>query len=67
MNLMIHRQETIQDILPVLMEAVSRGSSYSMISVVDGQTYELQIEHGVDRNSDIDFEEYSFFKGETPS
>jgi uncharacterized protein DUF4249 len=30
--------------------------------VVDGQTYELQIEQGVDRNSDIDFEEYSFFR-----
>lgn len=30
--------------------------------VVDGQTYELQIEQGVDRNEDIDFEEYSFFR-----
>jgi hypothetical protein len=30
--------------------------------IVDGQTYELQIEQGVDRNSDIDFEEYSFFR-----
>lgn len=30
--------------------------------VVDGQTYELQIEQGVDRNNDIDFEEYSFFR-----
>lgn len=29
--------------------------------VVDGTTYALQIEQGVDRNSDIDFEEYSFF------
>ncbi|MBO9571208.1 MAG: DUF4249 domain-containing protein [Chitinophagaceae bacterium] len=30
--------------------------------VVDGQVYDLQIEQGVDRNSDIDFEEYSFFR-----
>lgn len=29
--------------------------------IVDGKTYNLQIEQGVDRNSDIDFEEYSFF------
>lgn len=29
--------------------------------IVDGTTYNLQIEQGVDRNSDIDFEEYSFF------
>jgi hypothetical protein len=29
--------------------------------IVDGKTYNLQIEQGVNRNSDIDFEEYSFF------
>jgi len=29
--------------------------------VVDGQTYNMQVEQGVDRNSDIDFEEYAFF------
>ncbi len=29
---------------------------------MDGQTYDLQIEQGVDRNSEIDFEEYSFFR-----
>ncbi len=30
--------------------------------VVDGQIYALQIEQGVNRNDDIDFEEYSFFR-----
>ncbi len=30
--------------------------------VVDGKTYSLQIDQGVDRNTDIDFEEYSFFR-----
>jgi hypothetical protein len=29
--------------------------------VIDGQTYQVQIEKGVNRNEDIDFEEYSFF------
>jgi hypothetical protein len=29
--------------------------------VIDGKSYKLQIEQGVDRNSDIDFEEYSYF------
>ena len=34
--------------------------------IVDGTTYELQVEQGVDRNQDIDFEEYSFFnRGDT--
>jgi hypothetical protein len=30
--------------------------------VIDGTTYELQVEQGVDRNQKIDFENYSFFK-----
>ncbi len=29
--------------------------------VIDGKSYDVQIEKGVDRNSDIDFENYSFF------
>lgn len=29
--------------------------------VIDGKNYDMQIEKGVDRNSDIDFENYSFF------
>jgi hypothetical protein len=29
--------------------------------IVDGTSYNFQIEKGVDRNADIDFEEYSFF------
>jgi hypothetical protein len=29
--------------------------------VVDGKTYNVQIEKGVDRNTDIDFENYSYF------
>ena len=34
--------------------------------VIDGKSYKLQIEQGVDRNSDIDFEEYSYFhKGDS--
>jgi hypothetical protein len=34
--------------------------------VIDGKTYSVQIEQGVDRNDDIDFEEYPFFqKGDT--
>ncbi len=34
--------------------------------IVDGTTYNVQIEKGVDRNTDIDFETYSFFaKGDT--
>lgn len=34
--------------------------------IVDGTTYTVQIEKGVDRNTDIDFETYSFFtKGDT--
>ena len=34
--------------------------------IVDGTTYELQVERGVNRNEDIDFEEYSFFeRGDT--
>ena len=30
--------------------------------VIDGTTYELQVEQGVNRNEPIDFEEYSFFR-----
>jgi hypothetical protein len=30
--------------------------------VVDGTSYKVQIEQGVNRNEDIDFEEYSFFE-----
>lgn len=34
--------------------------------IVDGKTYNVQIEKGVDRNTDIDFDNYSFFtKGDT--
>jgi hypothetical protein len=29
--------------------------------VIDGTSYKIQIEQGVDRNSEIDFEEYSYF------
>ena len=29
--------------------------------IVDGKTYEVQVEHGVDRNRSIDLEEYAFF------
>lgn len=29
--------------------------------IVDGKTYDIQIEHGVDRNQSIDLEEYAFF------
>lgn len=29
--------------------------------IVDGKTYEIQIEHGVDRNESIDLEDYAFF------
>jgi hypothetical protein len=29
--------------------------------VIDGKSYSVQIEQGVDRNSEIDFEEYSYF------
>jgi Domain of unknown function (DUF4249) len=30
--------------------------------VIDGKKYKVQIEQGIDRNSDINFEEYSFFR-----
>jgi hypothetical protein len=34
--------------------------------IIDGKTYKIQIEQGVDRNSDIDFENYSYFtKGDS--
>ena len=34
--------------------------------IIDGTTYELQVEAGVNRNLDIDFENYSFFtRGDT--
>lgn len=29
--------------------------------IVDGKTYDIQVEHGVDRNQSIDLEEYAFF------
>lgn len=29
--------------------------------IIDGTTYEVEVEHGVDRNEEIDFENYSFF------
>jgi len=29
--------------------------------IVDGKTYDVQVEHGVDRNHSIDLEEYAFF------
>jgi hypothetical protein len=29
--------------------------------IIDGKSYSIQIEQGVDRNSEIDFEEYSYF------
>jgi Domain of unknown function (DUF4249) len=36
--------------------------------IVDGKSYSVQIEQGVNRNESIDFEEYSFFKrGDTVS
>ncbi|MFZ6023303.1 MAG: DUF4249 domain-containing protein [Bacteroidota bacterium] len=31
-------------------------------NIVDGKTYEIQIDKGVNRNEEIDFEEYGFFK-----
>jgi len=34
--------------------------------IVDGTTYDIEAEHGIDRNKDIDFENYSFFqRGDT--
>lgn len=34
--------------------------------IIDGTTYEVEVERGVDRNEKIDFEEYSFFsRGDT--
>ena len=34
--------------------------------IIDGTTYEIEVEHGVNRNEKIDFENYSFFmKGDT--
>nr|WP_214460474.1 DUF4249 domain-containing protein [Flavihumibacter fluvii] len=34
--------------------------------IVDGTTYEIEVEQGVDRNADIDFSNYSFFqRGDT--
>jgi hypothetical protein len=30
--------------------------------IIDGKTYEIEVERGVDRNADIDPEEYAFFK-----
>lgn len=34
--------------------------------IVDGTTYDIELEQGVDRNSEIDFNDYSFFnKGDT--
>lgn len=31
-------------------------------NIIDGKTYEIQIDKGVNRNEEIDFEEYGFFK-----
>jgi hypothetical protein len=34
--------------------------------IVDGTAYEIEVEHGIDRNQKIDFENYSFFqRGDT--
>ncbi len=34
--------------------------------IVDGSTYDIEVEKGIDRNAEIDFETYSFFdKGDT--
>jgi hypothetical protein len=34
--------------------------------IIDGTTYEVEVEHGVNRNEEIDFENYSFFtRGDT--
>ena len=30
--------------------------------IIDGTTYEIEVERGVDRNADIDVEDYAFFK-----
>jgi hypothetical protein len=41
-------------------------NSVSDDQIIDGKTYNIQIERGVDRNQDIDFENYSFFyRGDT--
>lgn len=37
-------------------------------NIIDGKTYEIQVDRGVNRNEDIDFETYGFFqKGDTVS
>lgn len=34
--------------------------------IIDGVTYDIEVEHGIDRNEKIDFENYSFFsRGDT--
>lgn len=36
--------------------------------IIDGSTYDIEVEHGIDRNEKIDFENYSFFtRGDTVS
>lgn len=37
-------------------------------NIIDGKTYEIQVDRGVNRNEDVDFETYGFFqKGDTVS
>jgi len=37
-------------------------------NIIDGKTYEIQVDRGVNRNEDVDFETYGFFqKGDTLS
>lgn len=38
------------------------GNSVFDDNIIDGKTYEIQIDKGVNRNEEIDFEEYGFFK-----
>lgn len=52
--------------------SVNGGAFYPGMSsvyddqIVDGLTYEVEVEKGVDRNADIDFENYAFFdRGDT--
>lgn len=38
------------------------GNSVFDDNIIDGKTYEIQIDKGVNRNEEIEFEEYGFFK-----
>ncbi len=38
------------------------GNSVFDDNIIDGKTYQIQIDKGVNRNEEIDFEEYGFFK-----